>query len=789
MIRLRSKLFEATCFVFVLLGLPVGLRAQAPQAASASPKAGAANAHADADDKDLLHAVLMTREDVRELRRQVALLRRILESERGKYALESRGPNHPGLADGVYFFDARWCGPCQKMRPIVERLKREGLPVVDVNVDDRTDLRRGFGGIDSLPTFVLLIDSQEIERETGLQSEARLRELLAKIPSRMKTSKTSKPVQRGVSSAKTESNTVPASDAIAQQKAKAPHDPPTGPSGAPPPTSLVAQKIVWRYFEGNKSVSGERLAAELKSTPAYAWIGGKFDPANLAEDLVAVRKYYENLGFFDAKVTPTVEFSKDGKWIYLRYTVQEGPRYRIRNVSVMGNTRVSTDELRTMVKTHEGQFYDALTIKGDVESIAKKYDQVGGTSKVHSHLRHLEQPAEVDVMLEIIEDKLNDVSLQARAYLVADLLLPSPGNDESNVTKNFEKLIRLLTETIEPKTWDRAGGNGSITRYEPNLSLVIRQTPPVHRQVTAFLRGLRAKIAQQRLSKAETEFDKGTPPKTLNQAHGTVVTVQAVPQSLVPGVIGLVTNKDKPHDLRSYPVADLVLALPGSGKSNVGNHFEKLIGLVTDTVQPKSWEKAGGQGWIVRDERTLSLVILQTPTVHRQVLAFLRSLRSLRDWQVCLELTLLENPPADLLQGIATSGPSKGNKGPLPLNEEQRAKLLAAAGRNPTSNVLPVNVTMFYGTRGSVGFAQHANQKIDVEIADSTDRYAVNLRFGLHDNKTGKAMCDPVAVTVGNLKTVVIEFKPIGEGASARPSLLVVRPRLLLSLDEEEVKQ
>jgi outer membrane protein insertion porin family len=68
----------------------------------------------------------------------------------------------------------------------------------------------------------------------------------------------------------------------------------------------VSQKVVWRYFVGNSAVSGERLAMELKTTPAYVWIGGKFDPTNLAEDVAGVRKYYENLGFFDATVKPTV---------------------------------------------------------------------------------------------------------------------------------------------------------------------------------------------------------------------------------------------------------------------------------------------------------------------------------------------------------------------------------------------------------------------------------------------------------------------------------------------------
>jgi hypothetical protein len=435
-----------------------------------------------------------------------------------------------------------------------------------------------------------------------------------------------------------------ASDKAAYERAKTLHG---------PPRAYAVPLLVERYFVGNKSVSGERLAMEIKSTPASASIGGKFDPTKLKDDVASVRKYYENLGFFDADVRPTAAYSKDGKWIYLRYTVQEGPQYRIRNCSVMGNKRFKTDELLA-IKTREGQFYNASTIKKDIETIKKKYDHVGHNPvTVEVVPRYLEQPGVMDLVLRINEDKQDDV------------------------------------------------------RADP----------------------------------------------------------------------------------RVYPVADLVLPLPGREKSDVGDSFEKLIRLVTDTVAPKSWQKAGGGGSITHYDKTLSLVIRQTPAVHRQVLAFLRSLRSLQEWQVCLELALIENAPADVLKSVGTSGYLEGKMGVHPLTDEQRTKLLDAVQRTPDSKLLSENVTMFYGTRGSIGWAPKEKEIIDFETADSTDRYSVNLRFGLHDNKNGRPMVEPVAVNVANLKTVVIVFKRIGEGASARPSLLVVKPRLLFPYEEEEVKQ
>jgi hypothetical protein len=92
---------------------------------------------------------------------------------------------------------------------------------------------------------------------------------------------------------------------------------------------------------------------------------------------------------------------------------------------------------------------------------------------------------------------------------------------------------------------------------------------------------------------------------------------------------------------------------------------------------------------------------------------------------------------------------------------------------------------MFYGTRGSIDLEPYGTEALDLDIPDSTDRYAVNLRLALHDHKTGKVTTEPVTVSIPNLKTVVIALKRDAAGVSKRPVFLVVRPRLLFSFEEE----
>jgi thiol-disulfide isomerase/thioredoxin len=236
MIRYRNDFSAAMTFAVLFLVLPHAVFAQAPQAMPTSPVQAAADSSAESNDKDMLRTIEQVRDDVRALRHEVDNLRALLESARGKsgsdalpdrIALAATKPQEPLLSSGIYFFNSEWCGPCQKMRPLIDQLKREGLPIVDVDVDRRRDLRHEFH-IDTIPVFVLMIGGKEQERATGMQEEERLRGLLAKIPHSPPTSGPSKPGLKAKSAAKTDPKTEPWDDAAAYQADTAPHDSPRG---------------------------------------------------------------------------------------------------------------------------------------------------------------------------------------------------------------------------------------------------------------------------------------------------------------------------------------------------------------------------------------------------------------------------------------------------------------------------------------------------------------------------------------------------------------------------------
>jgi thioredoxin 1 len=63
-------------------------------------------------------------------------------------------------------FNATWCGPCQGMKPVVERLKQDGYAVKEIDVDLNRETAQRFG-VTSIPCFVFMDDGREIDRVVG----------------------------------------------------------------------------------------------------------------------------------------------------------------------------------------------------------------------------------------------------------------------------------------------------------------------------------------------------------------------------------------------------------------------------------------------------------------------------------------------------------------------------------------------------------------------------------------------------------------------------------------------
>jgi len=79
---------------------------------------------------------------------------------------------------------------------------------------------------------------------------------------------------------------------------------------------------------------------------------------------------------------------------------------------------------------------------------------------------------------------------------------------------------------------------------------------------------------------------------------------------------------------------------PPQAGGNIAN-FQPLIDLITNTIQPTTWDAQGGPGAVRQFDTSLSLVVSQTQEVHEEIANLLAQLRRLQDLQVTIEVRFI----------------------------------------------------------------------------------------------------------------------------------------------------
>jgi thioredoxin 1 len=96
----------------------------------------------------------------------------LLEVNRENFTAEVLQAAGPVLVD----FTAVGCGPCKMLDPVVKQLAQEWLgkiKVVKLDIDENPDLTVEYQ-VMGVPTLMLFVNGQPVEREMGYQPKKRL---------------------------------------------------------------------------------------------------------------------------------------------------------------------------------------------------------------------------------------------------------------------------------------------------------------------------------------------------------------------------------------------------------------------------------------------------------------------------------------------------------------------------------------------------------------------------------------------------------------------------------------
>lgn len=169
------------------------------------------------------------------------------------------------------------------------------------------------------------------------------------------------------------------------------------------------QRIWKAEFEGNEFATDARLRHFIESKPGILKVfGGLAKRDEIEQDIKRLDIYYKKFGFFNVRIGREVNESNDGRWLTLRFIIDEGPRYRVRNVSFIGNSAFETDQLTKLIELKPGEGeapeFNAAKMNQDVVALRDLYGSQGYVySEVEAEPRFLEKPGLMDIVYKVSE--------------------------------------------------------------------------------------------------------------------------------------------------------------------------------------------------------------------------------------------------------------------------------------------------------------------------------------------------------------------------------------------------
>lgn len=169
----------------------------------------------------------------------------------------------------------------------------------------------------------------------------------------------------------------------------------------------VSQRIWKSAFVGNDSgfVSDGRLKTLIKSKPPILYLfKGFVDRDKIEADIATITDYYRAHGYFQARVSRMIEDDDDGKWTTLTFVIHEGIQSKVRNVSVMGNSKFEQKPLEEKLTLTGGLPFEQAKMQKDAQWLQELYGSQGYVfADVQPETIYLEEPGQVDLRYDIKE--------------------------------------------------------------------------------------------------------------------------------------------------------------------------------------------------------------------------------------------------------------------------------------------------------------------------------------------------------------------------------------------------
>jgi outer membrane protein insertion porin family len=161
-------------------------------------------------------------------------------------------------------------------------------------------------------------------------------------------------------------------------------------------------------FVGNEGLSDGKISGVMATKERFfIWFirPGVLKRSDLEQDEERIKALYLNEGYLQAKVAkPEIQVDKEAKRLDIVIRIEEGPRFRMGKVQVVGSKIFTSDELLDTLKLPKEEFFNRDVLRKDLAAVTLKYSELGYVfADVVPVTRVRREEAVVDVNLEITE--------------------------------------------------------------------------------------------------------------------------------------------------------------------------------------------------------------------------------------------------------------------------------------------------------------------------------------------------------------------------------------------------
>jgi len=119
-------------------------------------------------------------------------------------------------------------------------------------------------------------------------------------------------------------------------------------------------------IEGNKAIKSSKLKHAMKDTKEKRWwkifTSSKYLEENYREDKTKLIVKYNDKGYRDARIVKDTVYKISDKYLEIKITVDEGHQYFFRNITWVGNTKHTSQELSNILSIKRGDVYDQAAL-------------------------------------------------------------------------------------------------------------------------------------------------------------------------------------------------------------------------------------------------------------------------------------------------------------------------------------------------------------------------------------------------------------------------------------------